>query len=115
MAFDYSQVEPVNFGDFTSQPIITAEARLRLSNLELRLENLEAAAEVLAKCFGKDAPKVEEFLKRNAIMGEYARLQVYLLQGEDGVKKFEKLQHKLMTEQVDKALEEVISRGKDNV
>lgn len=114
MAFDYSQVEPVNFGDFTSRPIITAEARLRLSNLELKLDNLEAAAEILARCFGEDTPKVEEFLKRNAMLGEYARLQVYLLQGENGVKKFEKLQHELMTEQVDKALEEANSKGKDN-
>lgn len=106
MAFTFNRIklEPVDFGDFTSQPVVTAESRLRLLQIKFEADNLEDHAETLANCFGKDAEKVLSALRENPILNEYVRLQVYLLRGDAGLKQLEELTQKLMEDQVFKAV-----------
>ena len=115
MAFTYNRIklEPVDFGDFTSQPVVTAESRLRLSQMELKADNLEDYAETLANCFGNDAEKVLSVLKENPILTEYARLQVYLLRGDAGIKDLEAFTQKFMENQAAKASKAKLNEGAD--
>lgn len=111
MAFKFSQIEPVQFGDFVSKPVLTSEARLRLSQAQVTPDNLEDAAQAIAECFGEDSTKVKTFLDANPIMTEYSKLQVYLLQGEKGLRDLEERAKTMMDEQIAKNLEEASSHN----
>lgn len=82
MALILKQLEPVQFGDFTAQPIVNMENMLRLSQINLQTaDGRESAVKVMAECFPKDRERVEQFVAGLPVM-ELTRLQAYLIGGQ---------------------------------
>ena len=90
MAFTFSKRKPVAFGDLVVNPTLTAELKLRLRQLNITGPNLDEARTLLSQCFGDKSEEVKEFIRDNFSDMDYARLQVYLLDGEKGVEDLER-------------------------
>ena len=86
MALQLESIQAVEMDGVAYTPTVTTEAMLKLRNAKLQTEvQREEAIEAMAECFPGHAVEVKNFLKKCA-MPALARLQCYLLMGDDGVK-----------------------------
>lgn len=114
MAFNFTKLEPVGFGDFKAMPKLTQELRLRLERLKFKTEaDAEKAINVLAECFGDKSTKVKTFMRDNFVPMDYMRLQVYLLQGDKGLEDLERRMDALFMDRVKEDLEKRDDGDKD--
>lgn len=112
MALSLSKIEAVDFGGIQVIPKLDRTKLLRLREIEIKEENLDEAAEVLADCFGSHKAEVEEFLKKNPFITNYTRLKIYLTQGQNGLDSYEKSMDTLMTEQMGKVMDDALKELK---
>ena len=113
MTLKFSGLQPVEFGDKAFKPIIDADKRLRLSQIKFDTKTAtERAEEVMASCFGDNAPIVLDFIRSEMGPQEKQLLSIYLQQGEQGLELWRNAYDKIITEQLAKAQEEA-EDGKD--
>lgn len=103
MALSLSKIEAVDFGGLKVEPKIDRTQMLRLRELKVSDDNLEEAQEILADCFGAHKAEVKEFLIKNPFVMDYAKLQVYLTQGQGGLESFERRLDSFMEKQMEEA------------
>lgn len=104
MAFNFRKFEAVGFGDLQAMPKMDAELNLRVSSLEITNDNLDEVRDTLASCFGEKAAEVKAFMKDNMFLMDFMRLQVYLTQGENGLKDFERRMDRVFDKQISEAM-----------
>lgn len=100
------EIEAVIFGDFKAVPHMTREKKLRVSNLKLASGREDEIMDVLASCFGDDESAVRDFMEKNMNLTDLARLQTYLLGGDDAVAALDSRMEKIIDKQLDRALDE---------
>lgn len=85
MALEFkSKLDAINFGGLVVEPKLDVETRMRLQNIKLdNIDGVKEAIHVMATCFGDNAEKVEEFISSNMGIDDIARLQVYLVGGQN--------------------------------
>lgn len=101
------QIEAVNFGGFKTVPHMTQEKKLRVSNIKLALGREGEAMDVLASCFGDDETTVRDFMEKNMNLTDLARLQAYLLGGDDAVAALESRMKTVEDKQIDRVLDQI--------
>lgn len=101
------EIEAVIFGDFKAVPHMTQEKKLRVGNIKLSLGRESEAMDVLASCFGDDEAEVRRFMEKNMNLTDLARLQAYLLGGDDAVAALEARMKAVEEKQIDRALDQV--------
>lgn len=104
MAFSFAKIKPVGFGDFEAIPKMTQEQKLRVSQLKISSQNLTEAQDILSQCFGEKSSDVKAFMQENFHDTDYARLQVYLLDGEKGLEDFNRRLDALSLERMKEAI-----------
>lgn len=107
MAFNFSKIEAVRFGDFEVVPKMDREQKLRAQSVKVTEDNLEEVQDVLSACFGVDAARVKEFMKANLFLQDYIQLQIYLTQGQRGLDSYNKRLDIAMEKEMDRALEKL--------
>lgn len=109
------EIEAVMFGDLKAVPHMTQEKKLRVGNIKLTLGKEAEAMDVLASCFGDDESKVRDFMEKNMGLTDLARLQAYLLGGDDAVAALESRMKAVEDKQIDRALDQIErERGTNN-
>lgn len=107
------EIEAVIFGDFKAVPHMTREKKLRVSNIKLQSGREGDAMDVLASCFGDDESTVRDFMEKNMSLTDLARLQAYLLGGDDAVATLESRMKAVEEKQIDRALDQIAEQRKD--
>lgn len=103
----FSKTEPVMFGDFEAMPKVTAELRLRLSAIKVQTEqDIEHTISVMSKCFPDDEAKVKEFMTDNMYPGDFIRLRAFLVDGPQGLERYDKAMDSAIDKEINKALAE---------
>ena len=115
MAFTAAQeFEPVKFGDMELAPTITAELKLRISNLSYQTEDdLEKAMTTLSKAFRGKEQEVKQFMEANMFPNDLARLATYLIAGPSGLKQLDARIDYLWQKEMDRYLEKAKSEAKN--
>ena len=86
MALSLESYQAVEMNGKAFVPTITTELTMKLRETSLDTEaNRDEAVDVMAECFAGHASEVKKFLK-NCPAPVLARLQAYLIAGDDGVK-----------------------------
>lgn len=106
MAFMFSEIKPVQFGKIVAMPKITAELKLRLKQIKNIGSNYDEMRDILSQCFGEKSEQVKEFIRVNFSDLDYARLQVYLLDGDKGVEDFERRMDSVVISNMKQAMSE---------
>lgn len=85
MGLKLESIQAVEMDGKPYLPTISTESSLKLQDVKLDTEvHREEAIETMAECFPGHASEVKNFLKRCAVP-MLARLQSYLIAGQDGV------------------------------
>lgn len=112
MGLKLESIQAVEMDDKAYLPTITTELGLKLREAKLDTEtNRDDAIDIMAECFPGHASDVKKFLKRCALP-TLAKLQSYLIAGEDGVKMMERRLDKV-NEEVEKKLEEELAKEEE--
>lgn len=103
MTLKFSGLQPVEFGDKAYKPILDADKRLRLSQINFKTKNdIEKAERVMASCFGENEATVLDFLQSEMTTPEKQLLGIYLQQGEQGLKMYQDAYSKALDAQLAK-------------
>lgn len=92
MALEFKKgLEAIDFGGLVVEPQLDVEKRLRLQNIKLDdLASMKEGIKVIASCFGDKSEEVAEFISQYMGIADIARLQVYLVGGDDMLQKVDK-------------------------
>lgn len=89
--FKKSALEAISFGDLVVTPSVDIESRLRIQQTKLgSASEVKEAIAVMAECFGEKAEEVAKFMSEQMSIVDLAKLQVYLVGGDDMLHKVEK-------------------------
>lgn len=106
MALELSTIEAVKFGDFEVVPQMDKEQALRVRSLKIDANDFTEAIDVLSKCFGaENTTRVKEFMEKNLFHLDFIKLQIYLTQGDQGLKEFKERMDMITEKQIDEYLE----------
>lgn len=91
LSFKKNALEAISFGDLVVSPNVDIESRLRLQQTKLgsASEVMEAIA-VMSECFGDKAEAVAKFMKEQMSVVDLAKVQIYLIGGDEMLGKVEK-------------------------
>lgn len=88
LQFKKRKAEAIAFGDIVEVPKLDIEKRLRIQHLSLKnATDVKEAIQVMSECFESDG--VAEFMKNEMTVIDLARLQAYLIGGEEMVDKID--------------------------
>lgn len=92
MALEFKKgLDAIKFGDVVATPKLDVEKRLRLQNIKLDdVASIKEAIEVISSCFEGKEEEVAGFITGYMGLSDIARLQVYLVGGDDMLQKVEK-------------------------
>lgn len=106
MALTFKKVEQVQFDNIKESPVLTQERRLRIVSLKMSENNREKICETLASCFEKHGDEIKEFMLTNMSLTHLAKLQAYIIDGDDGLKEIEQRTKLATQETIKRALDD---------
>lgn len=100
LSFKKNALDAISFGDLVVTPVVDIESRLRIQQIKLgSASEVKEAIAVMSECFADKADEVAKFMSEQMSVVDLAKVQVYLIGGDE------------MLDKVEKKLDEVAENG----